>query len=76
MNYEWKEPPTDIKGVRLITPEILELLKSRPSQWLFIGRQNRSAWQRSASSHPSRQIECTTRDGKGLVADIYLRWVA
>jgi len=76
MNYEWKQPPTEVKGVRLITPDIIEMLQSRPGEWLFIGRRNRSAWARSASTPFARGVEFTSRNGQGQQADIYLRWIA
>jgi hypothetical protein len=76
MKYEWKEPEAGQRGVKLVNADIVAILQSRPGQWLFIGRGTRSAWFRSAASHPSGQIELTSRNTKGPEGDIYLRWVA
>jgi hypothetical protein len=78
VSYEWKELPVAHRGnkSKLLTPEIIAMLQSRPNEWLFVGKKTRSTWVRSAAMHPSNQVECATRDYKQGIADIYLRWVA
>ena len=76
--YEWKEPAVRGTGRhnKLVTPELLELLQSKPGQWLSIGVQVRSSWCRSLANHHKGQIEVATRGNKGRLAEIFLRWVA
>ena len=77
MNYEWKEPQkTNRRGVQLVTPELLGLLKSNPGKWLSIGLQTRTSWARSVERLHKNQIELISRNNKGHKAEIFLRWIA
>lgn len=75
---KWQDPPvaTRGRGNRLISDELIAKLKSRPNEWLFVGRHIRVAWSRSVENHGEGRIEIVSRNNKNNVADIYLRWKA
>ena len=78
MKYEWKEPSVTSRGRnnKLVTTELQELLRANPGKWLSIGVQTRSTWARSLANHHKGQIEFVTRNNKGRLAEVFLRWVA
>ena len=76
--YEWKDPTPASRGrgIKLVSDEIVEILQSRPNEWLFVGHHIRTTWLRSVENHYKGKIEMTSRNNKHPKADIYLRWVA
>lgn len=74
---EWKEPiKARGRGKILVSDDLINMLQSKPGEWLSVGRHTRTAWVRSLKNHFPNQIELTTRDNEGNKAEIYLRWVA
>jgi len=76
--FVWQDPPAVKQGrqSRLLTDDIISILKTRPNEWLYIGEGNRLPWHRSVQTFGAGQIELTSRNNKGPKADIYLRWTA